>query len=363
MNAVLTKPRARASKRSSGTHKPAASTVTIADIRNWITLADEKLEMAYDAAERGEPIDTLLDHINHCVLVTPQYTINRDDLTQADASRIYRGLFPVLACLQGAIRLAGGTVLQATLEEAFALLDAAQTALDPVNEAVRILPEGGPAHEFERGRDLAIRFINEGSTLSGQRDCYRDHRDPGTAQKDFASDYLMEATEAREMLGGFAAVLSQVIGSGEGFDGEFFEKLTLAETETGVTGSDGTRCEESESAPAISRKMDFEATGIEENAYFMISEVIAIIQSRLHDVGEDILYGALYVAERAYAILGSGVAARSIRMCKDASAPLAVAIAVLEAALQVHDDMALQGARRLLSLAQEILDKALGEAA
>jgi hypothetical protein len=43
--------------------------------------------------------------------------------------RLYTALSPVLACLQGAIKLAEGTVLQHSLDDAFALLDAAQTRL------------------------------------------------------------------------------------------------------------------------------------------------------------------------------------------------------------------------------------------
>jgi hypothetical protein len=361
MNAVLDKPRAKAAKRPATAQKSAPPPVTIADICSWICTAEQKLEMAYDAAERGAPIDTLLDHINHNVLCGPFAAMHREDLTQADAKRIYTGLFPVLACLHGAIKLAEGTVLQSTLEEAFALLDAAQTALDPVNDAVRALPEGGPAHDFERGRDLAIRFINEGSSLSGQRDCYRDHRDPGTAQKDFAGEYLMEAVEARELLSGFAAVLSQVIGSGEGFDGEFFANLTLAETEAGEPGEDGTQvlADDAVATTASGPATEFFGHETFDDVCCTISEVIAIIQARAHEVpAANLIFGAVYTTQRAYDILSEGISARDVRLCEDASAPLAVALAVLGAGLEKADDVALFGAERLLALAKERLEEA-----
>lgn len=354
MNAVLNKPRAKAAKRPAVAKKVKPPPTTVADIRDWMRAADEKLEMAYDVAERGEPIDTLLDHLKYEVLVTPLCTIQRDDLTQTDAARIYAGLFPVLACLQGAIKLAEGTVLHTTLEEAFALLDAAQTALDSTNSAVRSLPEGGPAHDFERGRDLAIRFINEGGALSGQRDCYRDQRDPGTAQKEFASEYLMEAVEAREMLSGFAAVLSQVIGSGESFDGEFFSKLTLADTQAGEIQAAG------DSACAETPEQDLPLGFTESNA--ILVEAVGTLEVRLLDHGGlgEVAYGALRLARACQTAFGD---ARTFDDYENISAPLGSAVAVLSAANEDCDDVVLYGVGRLLSLSKDTLDKALGEAA
>lgn len=138
-----------------------ACKTTIADIRSWIIAADEKLEAAYDAAQRGEFIDTMLDHICHSVMLEPVRLIQRDDFTQFDAKRVYAELFPVLACIQGAIGLAEGTVLCRTLEEAFQLLDTAQTALDSANAAIRALPLDdddqrlAPAVEGASGASLA----------------------------------------------------------------------------------------------------------------------------------------------------------------------------------------------------------------
>lgn len=107
----------------------------------------------------------------------------------------------------------------------------------------------------------------------------------------------------------------------------------------------------------------FEALDIEEGPYFMISEVIGIIESRLSDIGTDLLYGAKTCAEKAKEILGAGVKARDVRMCEEASAPLAVATAVLEASLEADDDVALWGALRLLRLAHEALDEAVAQGA
>lgn len=105
----------------------------------------------------------------------------------------------------------------------------------------------------------------------------------------------------------------------------------------------------------------FEALDIEEGPYFMISEVIGIIESRLSDIGTDLLYGAKTCAEKAKEVLSAGVKARDVQMCEAASAPLAVATAVLEASLEADDDVALWGALRLLKLAHDTLDEAVAQ--
>ncbi|WP_431107636.1 hypothetical protein [Variovorax paradoxus] len=119
---------------------PIATAPTIADIRGWMVLADEKLEQAYDAAERGEYIDGMLDHICHSMLLEPLELIQRDSFTQFDAGRVYDRLFPVLAVIHGAIKIAEGTIIHHTLTEAFRLLDNAQGALDSATSQVRALP-------------------------------------------------------------------------------------------------------------------------------------------------------------------------------------------------------------------------------
>ncbi|MCY1249988.1 hypothetical protein D9M72_635750 [compost metagenome] len=91
----------------------------------------------------------------------------------------------------------------------------------------------------------------------------------------------------------------------------------------------------------------------------MVSEVVAIIAARAEELASDLVYGAMYLTERAEGFLSDGVDARDIKMCEDASAPLAVAIVVLETAVQATDDVALHGALRLLELAKASLDDAL----
>ncbi|MDP9892582.1 hypothetical protein J2W32_000974 [Variovorax boronicumulans] len=131
---------ANLSKKLQVAEATADKAINIEDIRAWLLSADEKLEMAYDAAEPGEMIDVLLDHICHTVILDPLWLMQRERFTQFDANRVYAYLFPVLACVLGAIKIAEGTILQNALEEAFQLLDRAQTELDATNSWIRALP-------------------------------------------------------------------------------------------------------------------------------------------------------------------------------------------------------------------------------
>ncbi|MET3373735.1 hypothetical protein ABIC89_002798 [Variovorax boronicumulans] len=320
---------------------------TLADIRAWIISADAKLEVAYDAAEKGAPVDVLLDHICHSVMLEPVRLIHQEDLTQTDAKRLYSALFPVLACIQGAIKLADGTLLQHTLEGAFELLDSAQTALDPVNEAVRTLAEGGAERDFLRGRDIAIKMIDEGSALRGERDCYRRHRDPGATQDNFVNGYLADIIDEPALRLGFTAVLSQIIGSGEGFDGKYFAQLTLAETQAGQYGADATQplADDAPSsatmnaglmmnqateakAPTPNEWGDFDPYRLMQQAKD-VAEVAA-----LNDEGTDAMWGVHSLIEKALEKVSQAVEHReadSQDLFNKASDELACTLAVLSA--------------------------------
>jgi len=95
--------------------------------------ADRKIEMAYDAAEVGESVHTLLDCIGHDMLTGDALAIYKDAPTKADAEATYNALFAPLAALDGAIALSRGSVIEHTLREAWQLLDWAQTECDPTD--------------------------------------------------------------------------------------------------------------------------------------------------------------------------------------------------------------------------------------
>ncbi len=108
----------------------------LAALRATLQAADEKLEAAYDAAERGSAVDTLLDLIAHDLMCSVMSPLMRDadeadiPVTKGSIEVAHQTLFPVLAALEGAMALSVGTVLSTTLAEAFNLLNWAQDECD-----------------------------------------------------------------------------------------------------------------------------------------------------------------------------------------------------------------------------------------
>jgi hypothetical protein len=96
--------------------------------------------------------------------------------------------------------------------------------------------------------------------------------------------------------------------------------------------------------------------------YCIFGEAIAVMRHRAESANTNLLYGAVFAAERAKEILGNGLSAKDIDQCENASAPTDVACDVLDAALEVFDDQALHGAWRLLSIAHSRLDAAVFKA-
>ena len=95
----------------------------------------------------------------------------------------------------------------------------------------------------------------------------------------------------------------------------------------------------------------------------MISEAIAVMRSRSQEANTELLYGAIYAAQHAQSVLALGLDNQNARDCEDASAPIGVVCAVLDAVFLEVDDLALHGAWRLLDLAHSRLDAAVSKAA
>ncbi|MNX66625.1 hypothetical protein D3C86_977250 [compost metagenome] len=95
----------------------------------------------------------------------------------------------------------------------------------------------------------------------------------------------------------------------------------------------------------------------------MICEAIAVMRSRSEEANTDLLYGAIYAAQHAQSVLALGLHNQNARECEDASAPIGVVCAVLDAVFLEVDDIALHGAWRLLDLAHARLDAAVSKAA
>jgi len=85
--------------------------------------ADTLLERAYDAAESGSGLETLLELTGHTLVADALRPMKNELPTKEDAAATYNAMFHALAVLQGAIVLAQNTVLHGTLNEALELLN------------------------------------------------------------------------------------------------------------------------------------------------------------------------------------------------------------------------------------------------
>lgn len=101
----------------------------LATLHAALAEADEKLEMAYDAAERGSPAAVLLNHVAHNLLCDALGPVS-ELMTKDGAEKAREELFTVLAALEGVRALSLGSVNHATLSEAYGLLDWAQDELE-----------------------------------------------------------------------------------------------------------------------------------------------------------------------------------------------------------------------------------------
>jgi hypothetical protein len=92
----------------------------------------------------------------------------------------------------------------------------------------------------------------------------------------------------------------------------------------------------------------------------MIVEAIAVMRARGEDARCNHLYGAVICADHAESVLSAGLDSKDVDDCENASAPLGVALAVLNTTLAHFDDLALHGAWRLLELGKQRLDVEIG---
>lgn len=156
MNAVLDKPHAKAKPKAA---KSALQTRLGAIFSN-LKLGQEKLQLAHQSVEMtdpGEAAEVLLRTVIEDMLPASIAPMHREPLARADVDASYTGMFPALAAMEGVIALSTGLVIEATLREAFAHLDAANAWMD-FTDMGDVLPHRKDAAEADRGDyDLAAR--------------------------------------------------------------------------------------------------------------------------------------------------------------------------------------------------------------
>lgn len=353
MSAVLDRPRAKARPKA----EKSALQARLDKIFNNLKLGQEKLQLAHHSAGLTDPGDApeiLLRAVIEDMLPPTIAPIYREPLSRADVDAAYTGMFTSLAAIDGVIALSLGHVIESTLRDAWVLLDEANSLMDLTG--ISGLPEAVDTTEadFLRGRDIAIKMIDEGSALTGERECYRRHRDPGTAQDNFVNGYLSDIVAHPELRTGFASVLSQMIGGGEIFDGDYFKQLTFAETRAGDQGEGDTTNTPAEVPPSpYSAEFAFDA-------HCRVAEAEAILDSRMHELNSGAAYGALTLASIAKAKVAAVENHATREACNDASNALHEAIQVLGIVTNDHSDLAAEGAFALLELAKRLIDDNTG---
>lgn len=130
----------------------------LATLQAALTEATEQLQMAFDAAEVGEAIDLVLEHLSQSFMPIAVRRMLGDAPTEADALATYDAMFFPLALLEGAIALSSGTVIHGALVEAFLLFEWAQNECCDM-DLKELLPgkiareASTPAQEDYRERD------------------------------------------------------------------------------------------------------------------------------------------------------------------------------------------------------------------
>lgn len=348
----------------------------LANLQAAFAQADEKLEMAYDAAERGSPADVLLDHIAHDLLCDAMHPVLRNEdeadlgVSIGDAEKAREALFKVLAALEGVMALSLGSVIYATLADAFILLDWAQDELEDLS-LHRLLPDAGgdTAMAFARGRDLAIELMEEAyarrddGALQDARECMRWMRE-GKAQDSFVAGYLNEVIKDRSLIAGFSAVLSAVLDN-DGCSLDNLRSITLAETQAGTVGANGTQPyppyfhgaeQEPETVPADLEQMLDDASGHYGHA-------LAVVRAACNDQQKsDLVWAAERLMEHEDAPLNEALRGADKDALECMSAALATILGLLSAAAHTtegNDEALMWAAHNLTGQAKECVDKRL----
>ncbi|SES75073.1 hypothetical protein [Variovorax sp. OV084] len=156
MSAVLDKPRAKIAPKAT---KSALQTRLDAIFSN-LKLGQEKLQLAHQSVEMtdpGEAAEILLRTVIEDMLPAALAPMHCEPLARADVDAAYTGMFPALAAIEGVIALSTGQVIETTLREAFAHLDAANAWMD-FTDMGDVLPHREDTTEADRGdKDLAVR--------------------------------------------------------------------------------------------------------------------------------------------------------------------------------------------------------------
>ncbi|RYE74429.1 MAG: hypothetical protein EOO80_17250 [Oxalobacteraceae bacterium] len=210
-------------------------------------------------------------------------------------------------------------------------------------------PQPDLAADFARGRDHAILMMSEAKAIGDEREGWRCFRG-GEAQDNLAKGYLRDVIEDPSLRHGFTAILSAAMQNQ--VDLSTLASITLAETQAGPIGEDGTMvlpAAGSEAAPVPAEVRP--ASHIEEVADILDSAAV-VLDKLLSTLDKTAAYGAQTLLVVAQEALGRAAAAQTSDAHETASCAIGEAGAVLRCVAGQLHSTALRGVAMLVDLAK-----------
>lgn len=212
------------------------------------------------------------------------------------------------------------------------------------------LPPPDLAADFARGRDLAIEMMREAVAIGDEREGWRVFRG-GKAQDNLAEGYLRDVIEDPTLRPGFTAILSAAMQNE--VDLSALASITLAETQAGPIGEDGTTVRPAVDPEGALAPSETRSTAAEGEIANILESAGEILDGLLEGLNDSAAYGANTLLGIAQKRLGQSVHDQTQVAIDDANVAIDEARMVLACVNGKFEDIRVQGVITLLGLAKE----------
>lgn len=211
-------------------------------------------------------------------------------------------------------------------------------------------PQADPAADFARGRDLAIEMMREAVAIGDEREAWRVFRG-GKAQDNLAEGYLRDVIEDPTLRPGFTAILSAAMQNQ--VDLSALASITLAETQAGPIGEDGTTVRpavDPEGAPAPA---EVSPTSPIDEVADLLESAGEILDGLLEGLNDSAAYGANTLLGIAQKLVGQAGRDPIESEIDDTNIAIDEARSVLACVNGKFEDIRVRGVITLLGFAKE----------
>lgn len=212
------------------------------------------------------------------------------------------------------------------------------------------LPQPDLAADFVRGRDHAIAMMREAVLLGPAREPWRNLRD-GEAQDNVVAAYLGDLDRDVSLRLGFTAILSAAIQNETSIDA--LAMITLAETQAGEIGADGTQGLTGDALEAPPAPVGAAPTGAMDEAADILDSAAEILDDLLNDLNDSAAYGAQTLLGVAQKLLVRAAREQTTAAHDDANGAIGEALAVLACVACKFERSPLRGVITLIGLVKE----------